>query len=74
MQVVKILYDENGEKIDSPKWCAINDFNDGQRTYCSGQVFGYGEGSAVFKVKDGKITCPQCIGQIKYFYNFYIKD
>lgn len=66
MQVVKILTDEDGTKIKNPQWCAINDWGDGDRTLCDGQVFGYGEGNATYKTKEGKVTCPNCIGIIKY--------
>lgn len=64
-QVVKILYNEDGEKEDSPKWHWINTFGDSPRAFCTGEVFGYGEGSAVYKSKTGKITCPHCIELIK---------
>lgn len=64
-KVVKIITDEDGHKIESPKWCYITDWSDSDRALCSGQVFGLGEGSATYKTRQGKITCPQCIAIIK---------
>lgn len=68
MRLVKILYNDDGDKQDGPKWHLVQDFADAQRTVCTGEAFGYGEGPAVFKAKDfGKITCPQCIEIVKWF-------
>lgn len=63
--VVKITRDEDGVKRDSPKWCYVTDWSDSRRTLCSGEVFGYGEGSAEYQDKEGYITCPECIARIK---------
>lgn len=68
MTLVKIISDDDGTIIDNPKWCFAvpANFSDGERALCSGQVFGEGEGAAVFKRKDkGKVTCPNCIRWIK---------
>lgn len=66
--VVKITHDEDGTKVDSPKWCLVMDMDGSNRTLCSGQVFGPGEGNAKYqdKVVDKKgITCPDCLDIIK---------
>lgn len=69
MALVKILSDDDGTIVENPKWCfaMTSNFADGERTLCSGQVFGYGEGAATYKRKDkGKVTCPKCIRLIKF--------
>lgn len=67
--LVKITYDEDGSKKENPKWCLVMNNTDGPRTLCTGEVFGYGEGSAVYteKKEERGITCPECISLIKYF-------
>jgi hypothetical protein len=68
MKLVKILVSDDGEKQDAPKWHLVQNFGDSPRTVCPGEVFGMGEGSAVFKEKNtGKITCHQCIEIVKWF-------
>lgn len=67
MKLVKIISDEDGTKIDNPKWCVVNPFGDSERALCTGQTFGYGEGNADYQIKEGKTTCPQCIKMLKYF-------
>ncbi len=62
--VVKITRDDDGYKVESPKWHYIEN-GDAQRTLCSGEVFGYGEGRAEFKTKRGKISCSDCIAILK---------
>jgi len=64
MTVVKILFNEDGEKEFRPKWHYIMCI-DAERTLCTGEVFGYGEGKAVYKTREGKVTCPDCIAIIK---------
>ena len=64
--VVKILFSEDGEKQKFAKWHYIHGI-DAQRTLCTGEVFGFGEGNSVFETKFGKITCPDCISIIKKF-------
>lgn len=64
-KVVKILVRDDGEKVISPVWHHYHDIAGGHATFCSGEYFGYGESSAIFKTKNGKITCPQCIIKIK---------
>lgn len=68
MHLVKILYDDNGDKHPSTKWHLVQKFGDSPRTVCTGEVFGEGEGSAVFEEKTaGKITCPECIKIVKWY-------
>ncbi len=62
--VVKILRNEDGEKVEKPVWCYVQNWGDSSRTLCGGEVFGMGEGSAEFdtkEVKRGGITCKQCL-------------
>lgn len=68
MEVVKIIRDEDGEKIDDPKWHYVHTTGHTSTTLCGGQVFGDGEGTAVYKTKTlrkGSITCRECINIIK---------
>lgn len=67
--LVKITHDEDGYKIDNPQWCYVFNLGDAPRALCSGQVFGFGEGSAKFRVKtvERGITCPECRNIIKHF-------
>jgi hypothetical protein len=70
MRVVKILFHDDGEKADSPKWHLVNSFGDSARALCTGECFGVGEGGAVFKEKElkkGSITCPRCIEMLKFY-------
>lgn len=68
-KIVKILIDEDGYKIHSPKWCMVMDIAGGETALCDGQYFGEGESSVIYKVKKGKITCSGCIGIIKRIKN-----
>jgi len=63
--IVKIIYDEDGEKVENPKWCLVISPDGANRTFCKGEVFGFGEGSAVYEDKIGRVTCPKCIKEIK---------
>jgi hypothetical protein len=70
MKLVKILFNDDGEKQFSPKWHLVAQFGDSPRTVCTGEVFGVGEGSAVYKdkvVEKGGITCPECKKIIWWF-------
>lgn len=70
MHLVKILINEDGKKVEAPKWHLVHRFGEAERTVCSGEVFGEGEGSVVFEEKyteKGGITCPKCIERIKWF-------
>lgn len=67
--LVKITKDEDGIKVNEPKWHWIMHV-DAMRTLCTGEVFGYGEGKAQYKtktVKRGGIDCPKCLALIKIF-------
>lgn len=65
--VVKILVSEDGEKIPYAKWCLSWNKAGGRMTLCTGQFYGMGESSCKYKEKHGKITCPECIEEIKMF-------
>ena len=72
--LVKILYDSDGNKIKHAKWCAVNPFGDGNRSLCKGDVFGFGESDVIFHATStGKVTCPECIKQIKYYAKYNLK-
>lgn len=67
---VKILVDDDGEKVEKPKW-HLSVIADGcNRTLCSAEAYGEGESSAAYKeklVKRGGITCPFCLASLKDF-------
>ena len=66
--LVKILRDDDGEKVDNPEWHYVATWGDSNRTLCTGEVFGYGEGNAEYKIKTvqrGGITCEFCLSIIK---------
>jgi hypothetical protein len=68
--LVKIIINEDGDKVDDPKWHWIENNGDSERTLCGGEVFGFGEGNAEYKIKTvnrGGITCSQCLQLIKEF-------
>lgn len=67
--LVKILTDEDGEPMP-PVWHYPFNNGDADRVLCSGQVFGDGEGTATFEIKQvqrGGITCEECLKLIKAF-------
>ncbi len=63
--VVKIIRNDDGDKVSSPKWHYIFDHGSGLQTLCTSEFFGYGESGAEYKQKQGKITCQDCIEMIK---------
>lgn len=66
--VVKITVNDDGDKYQDPKWHLYDRFGDSDRTFCSGEVFGFGESIAEFKTKiveKGGITCHLCLKRIK---------
>jgi hypothetical protein len=65
MEVVRIIKDEDGVETNDKTWHFIVNFDGSKRTFCQGLVFGYGEGNATYKTKEGKITCNNCIAMIK---------
>ena len=66
MVLVKITHDDDGYKIDEPKWCYSILAAGSATQLCEGQVYGLGESDVKYKVKvTGKVTCPHCIAIIK---------
>lgn len=66
MQLVKIITDEDGE-AEVPDWHLVVDYGGSPQAFCSGQVFGDGEGAATYKTKRrqrGGITCERCLERI----------
>ena len=64
--VVKFTKDDDGVRVVGDSWHLITNEDATNRKLCTGECFGIGEGNAVFKVKAGKITCPDCIKFIKW--------
>lgn len=68
ISLVKIIVDDDGNKKKYAKWCAVNPLGDGNRAFCSGEVFGFGESGVEYELKkEGKVTCPECIVRLKFF-------
>lgn len=70
MKLAKIIFNDYGEPEEKPKWHLVQTTGDSPRIVCTGEVFGFGEGTAVAKEKTsekGGITCPDCIKIIKWF-------
>ncbi len=68
--LVKILSRDDGEPVSRKEqvWCLSVVTAGSNATLCSGEFYGYGEGSATFKTKSvnrGGITCPECLARIK---------
>jgi hypothetical protein len=66
--LVKILSNDDGDKISDPVWCLVHQICGGNATLCKGEYFGFGESGCVYeikKVKKGGITCLQCLEIIK---------
>jgi len=66
--LVKITFDEDGQKVDEPAWCLSVSGAGSTMCFCSGQVYGWGEGHAGFEEKEvymGGITCGSCLSSIK---------
>lgn len=69
-QLVKIIFDDDGEATNNDSWHLAVQPDGSPRTLCTGEVFGGGEGEAVYKTKSverGGITCPKCLEIIKQF-------
>lgn len=70
--LVRVLFDDDGEKIASPKWCLVWAADGCLRTFCDGQAIGDGESAVVYDCKDtkrGGITCRTCLRKIKEIKN-----
>jgi hypothetical protein len=69
-ELVKIIADNDGDETGDESWHFFQNFDSSPRTVCGGEVFGDGEGEAVFKTKTvarGGITCRKCLKIIKEF-------
>jgi len=68
--LVKIFSDDDGVPYDKDEqfWHLVTRYGDADRTFCSGEVFGEGEGKATFQTKtvERGITCPKCREYIKF--------
>ena len=68
MELVKLLTDDDGYKIDKPKWHYVVTLTGDPATLCSGEFFGIGQSSCTYKektVERGGITCERCLKIIK---------
>lgn len=68
--LVKILTDDDGLKVDKPTWHLVINVNDTQQALCTGEVFGEGESARVtFKEKTTHkgVPCEKCHAIIKWF-------
>jgi hypothetical protein len=61
MNVVKLITDDDGNKHISNSWHYIYCGDGANRTFCTLECFGFGESALKFKIKKGKINCPDCI-------------
>ncbi len=63
------MYDEDGEKQPNPKWHLVRHSGGGNVAACTGEVYGYGEGDAIYKEKQSEkgITCDKCKEMVKWF-------
>ncbi|MEM6886269.1 MAG: hypothetical protein AAF571_14690 [Verrucomicrobiota bacterium] len=72
-EVVKLIKNEDNEIIPESErvWCLVDPgIGDAKRTFCEGEVYGFGEGNAngIEKtVKRGGITCPACLAKLKNY-------
>lgn len=67
-ELVKILSDDDFEKIENPKWHLIVTISGSNATLCTGEFFGEGESNVIYEnkiVKRGGITCRKCLEQLK---------
>lgn len=68
--LVKMLSNDDG--LDYPKedqvWHLVVHIGDAHRTFCGGEVYGFGESIAKYEEKTVKrgITCPLCRDFIDY--------
>lgn len=68
--LIKVFSDDDGRKVDDRGWCATMNI-DAPRTLCTGEAYGQGESSVVYKTKEsGKVTCPACIKILKTLKEF----
>lgn len=68
--LVKIIKNEDGDFQQNPQWHLVQNDGGSNRSVCTGEVFGLGEGSAEYKFKSvakGGISCPECIEIVKWF-------
>lgn len=66
-QTVKLSVNEDGEP-DTRGRHLVSDFGGSPTLFCTGEVFGHGEGyaeGAVRDVKRGGITCADCLDRIR---------
>lgn len=71
-EVVKITIDDDGEKVDEPKWHLVVIGEDAHQTLCTGEFYGEGVSNCVYKTKTvnrGGITCPECLDIIRVIKN-----
>lgn len=68
--LARLYRNEDGDDVrhEEQKWCLVVDSGGSDTTFCTGEVFAFGEGGAAAKVKTverGGVTCPLCLEKIK---------
>lgn len=68
-RLVKLLANDDGDLIERPKWCLVDNYDATDRTACTGEAFGSGESSARYETKEAErgITCENCKGRVRFF-------
>ncbi|MNL07520.1 hypothetical protein D3C87_1281990 [compost metagenome] len=66
--VVKFTKNNDGDKVERPKWHLSITYSGVAMSLCSGECYGFGVSSCEFQEKDveiGGINCNDCLGRIK---------
>ena len=68
--LVKLITNDDGDKVQCPKWHIVQTFGDSDRTLCSGEAYGLGESGVIFKGKFGTLNdcdCHKCLEIVDWF-------
>lgn len=68
-RIVRLISDDRGEKYPNSYWHYITNRGGGSMSFCTGEFFREGESGCKYLTKEGKITCPSCIEEIKKIKN-----
>jgi len=66
--ILKILVDDDGEKIEKPVWHLLEVDGGGDHALCTGEFVGSGESACEYTTKEvsrGGITCPSCLAILR---------
>lgn len=67
-RLVRFTFDDDEAPVIDDTWHFVTQKTGSDMKLCSGEVFGIGEGSAVYEMKEvtrGGITCPMCLEEIR---------